>query len=819
MAVVDQVAQLQDALSGRYTIVRELGRGGMATVYLARDERHDRLIALKVVRQDLGAVLGHGRFLREIAIAAGLTHPHILPLHDSGEAAGSLYYVMPYIEGETLRERLVRERQLPVADALEITRQVADALAYAHSHNVVHRDIKPENILLQGGQAFVADFGIARAISAARGDTISEPGLAIGTPAYMSPEQAEGSSELDGRADLYSLACVLYEMLAGDPPYTGASAHAIIARQQNETPRSLRVVRPTIPVTVEGAVRTALEKVPADRFATVSQFVEALSRPDGTVRQARPRRAGRFRTITFVLAVAGAGAGWLAWQRLGPVRTAGLGVQPTHIAVLYFDDRSEAGRFQHIAGGLTEDLIDELSQVPALHVISPNGVRPFIDNRVAPDSIARTLQVGTLVGGSLESSAAGLRLTVRLIDAATGVQLESRTLERPMGDLFSLERDLAQEVARFLREHLGQQIQLQERRTGTRSVAAWERTREAEQWREVALVLKREGDNVGANRALVRADSLFDEAIRLDPKWVDPIVLRGWVEAERVAVDETEEPAGLIGPIAEGLRQAERALALRPGHPPALELRGTLRYHQWKSLGADSGDIAAAERDLRAAAVPENPSQARAWGTLSAVLQVRGRLAEASLAAQRAYEVDAFLSDSPNILFRLYHTSLDLGRGKDAIKWCQTGRRRFPERWEFAYCELTILLWPGLVAPDVARTWQLVADLEQLSTPEWRTAYGPRWQLMAAGVLERAGLGDSAEGVIRRARAAAPADPEMDFHEAAARVLGGDRDRAAHLLGRFLAGSPQFKPYIRVHPVFRTLQDDARFEGLMDQNE
>jgi tetratricopeptide (TPR) repeat protein len=233
-------------------------------------------------------------------------------------------------------------------------------------------------------------------------------------------------------------------------------------------------------------------------------------------------------------------------------------------------------------------------------------------------------------------------------------------------------------------------------------------------------------------------------------------------------------------------------------------------------MASDTSEIVAAERDLRAAAVPENPSQARAWGTLSAVLQARGRLAEASLAAQKAYEVDAFLTDSPKILFRLYHTSLDLGRGDEAIKWCETGRRRFPERWDFSFCELTILLWPGLVAPDVPRAWQLVSDLERMSTPEERAAYRARWQMMAAGVLERAGLADSAEAVMQRARAAAPDDPDMDFHEATARVLRGQRDEAARLLGRFLAARPQFRSYIRVDPVFRPLQDDPRFRALIE---
>jgi tetratricopeptide (TPR) repeat protein len=385
-----------------------------------------------------------------------------------------------------------------------------------------------------------------------------------------------------------------------------------------------------------------------------------------------------------------------------------------------------------------------------------------------------------------------------------------------MGDLFSLQRDLAEEVSRFLRERLGQQVQLQESRTGTRSVAAWARTREAEQLRNEARALNAQGDTAAARRALALVDSLLHFANRLDPKWADPLVLLGWTAADRIVWHEGETPDTFPESLREGLRQAERALALRPNYPPALELRGTLMYERWKAMGSNTGSIAAAERDLRAAAVPENPSQARAWGTLSALLQTQGRLAEASLAAQKAYEVDAFLIDSPTILFRLYYTSLDLGRGDEAIKWCQTGQHRFPERWEFAYCELTILLWPGLVAPDVARAWHLVSDLERLSTPEERAAYGPRWQMMAAGVLERAGLADSAEAVIRRARAAAPDDPEMDFHEATARVLHGERDEAARLLSRFLASRPQYRSYIQASPVFRPLRDDPRFGALFE---
>jgi serine/threonine-protein kinase len=273
------------ALAGRYRIERELGAGGMAVVYLADDPRHGRPVAVKVMRSELAAALGPERFLREIRIAARLRHPNIVPLYDSGEADGLLYYVMPYIEGESLRDRLRRERQLPVDEALGIAREVADALAHAHEHELIHRDIKPENILLEGGHAVVADFGIARAVgSAATTQLTTATGLAIGTPAYMSPEQALGDAAVDARSDVYALGCVLYEMLAGEPPYTGPTPQAIVARQLAEPVRSLRIVREAVPDQLERAVMRALARVPADRFpsATAPGWEAAVRRrPDG----------------------------------------------------------------------------------------------------------------------------------------------------------------------------------------------------------------------------------------------------------------------------------------------------------------------------------------------------------------------------------------------------------------------------------------------------------------------------------------------------------------------------------------------------------
>ena len=320
--------RLSAALADRYAIERELGQGGMATVYLAQDVRHDRKVALKVLRPELSAILGAERFLQEIKTTANLQHPHILSLFDSGEADGLVFYVMPYVEGESLRDRLKREHQLPVEDAVRIAREVADALEYAHRHGIVHRDIKPENILLHGGHALVADFGIALAASRSEGGTrMTETGMSLGTPHYMSPEQAMGEREITPKADIYALGCVLYEMLTAEPPFVGPTAQAIIARVMTEEPRSLTLQRRTIPPHVEAAVRTALEKLPADRFASAAQFAEALGRTDftgaatraGTATRAAVPATTRQRLLValpWALAVLGIGtATWLTTHR------------------------------------------------------------------------------------------------------------------------------------------------------------------------------------------------------------------------------------------------------------------------------------------------------------------------------------------------------------------------------------------------------------------------------------------------------------------------------------------------------------------------
>jgi serine/threonine-protein kinase len=320
----DPIARLNEALVERYAIERELGQGGMATVYLARDLKHNRSVALKVLKPELAAVVGSERFLAEIETTANLQHPNILPLYDSGEADSFLYYVMPYVDGETLRERLETEKQLPVEEAVRIATAVANALDFAHEHGVVHRDIKPGNILFQAGQPVVGDFGIALAVGAGGGARLTETGLSVGTPYYMSPEQATGDQRVGARSDIYSLGCVLYEMLVGDPPYLGSTAQAVLGQIISGKPVSTTEKRSAVPVHVDASVRKALERVPADRFATAAELAAALANPgfrhgEGATQGAAVARSrglnGALAATTVVLAAA---LGWTILQPRGP---------------------------------------------------------------------------------------------------------------------------------------------------------------------------------------------------------------------------------------------------------------------------------------------------------------------------------------------------------------------------------------------------------------------------------------------------------------------------------------------------------------------
>ena len=369
----ERISSLAAALTERYRLEREIGAGGMATVYLAEDVRHHRKVAIKVLHPELSAVLGPDRFLKEIELTASLQHPHILPLFDSGSADGKLWYAMPFIEGETLRTRLQREHQLPIGDAMRIASEAADALDYAHRRGVVHRDIKPENILLHDGHALVADFGIALAVEQAGGARMTQTGLSLGTPAYMAPEQAMGERSVDARADIYALGAVTYEMLVGEPPFTGPTAQAILAQVITAEPRSLTIQRKSVPASVDAAVRTALEKLPADRFASAKEFADALARASDPVRTPRGDSVERRRGLpVWALAAEGAvlvAASVAAFQFGAHRRVATLPV--VFQQVTFADQAIAAARFAADGRTIVFDAMRR-SSTPAIYVIRPD---------------------------------------------------------------------------------------------------------------------------------------------------------------------------------------------------------------------------------------------------------------------------------------------------------------------------------------------------------------------------------------------------------------------------------------------------------------
>jgi serine/threonine-protein kinase len=421
--MTDPIAQLRTALAGRYTLGHELGRGGMAHVYLARDLQHDRDVAVKVLRPDLISSVSTERFLREIQIEARLQHPHILPLHDSGSAGGLLYYVMPYVQGETLRDRLARERQLTLDTALRITREVGDALSYAHSQGVVHRDIKPSNILLTPNHAIVADFGVARAIAVAGTEQITESGLIIGTPAYMSPEQASGEAAVDGRADLYALGCVLYEMLAGDPPFHGRTAQALLARHRSDPPPSLQVVRPNLPPHVQAAVETALAKVPAERFDSVDRFIVALGGEGAGETRPRPaRRRARWGALGLLIAGGLAGMWRLARSpppTLDPNRVVVFPLRETGV------DRGEGENVATLIGYALEGT-RPLSWLEGWDFLNPS--QRADPGRLTPEvarEISRTRRAGYYIDGAIVGGPESVTVVLRLHDV-TGDSISRR---------------------------------------------------------------------------------------------------------------------------------------------------------------------------------------------------------------------------------------------------------------------------------------------------------------------------------------------------------------------------------------------------------
>jgi TolB-like protein/tRNA A-37 threonylcarbamoyl transferase component Bud32/Flp pilus assembly protein TadD len=464
----DPLPRLKLALGGRYALGQEIGRGGMATVYRAHDLKHDRRVAVKILLPEVAASLGTDRFLQEIRFVAGLNHPHILPLHDSGEAEGFLYYVMPYVEGETLRDRLTREKQLPVEETLALAESVAEALDYAHRRGVIHRDVKPENILLQEGQAVVTDFGVASPMKGAAADSRDEAGAAVGTPEYMSPEACLSDRELDGRSDEYALACVLYEMLAGHPPFTAATFHAVVARHLRDDVPPLATVRPDVPGPMAAAIVRALAKEPAERWPSLQAFAEAL-------------HAGA------------AGHEEAAARSVAVLPLANLGGGPDA---------------EFLSDGLTDEIITALTRIEELRVVSRTSAFAFKGTGQDVRAIGRQLHVRSVLEGGVQRDGDRLRVSVRLVSVADGYLLWSDRYDRQMRDVFAIQDEIAQNVARALRVILTDDERRALARAPTRDVSAYE-----------TYLRGRTYFRQARRKSLQYAREMFQQAIAIDPSF------------------------------------------------------------------------------------------------------------------------------------------------------------------------------------------------------------------------------------------------------------------------------------------------------------
>jgi len=756
---VGEHSPLTGMLADRYCIERELGRGGMATVYLAHDVRHDRRVAIKVLHEQLAESLGRERFLREIRLAAKLTHPHILPLHDSGEVPGGhpgrsqeaalLYFVMPVMEGQTLRDRLRQDGQLPVDSAVRIASEVADALDYAHRHDVVHRDIKPENILLHEGHAIVADFGVGKAVAAASSEsgTFTQIGVTVGTPAYMSPEQAAGD-ELDGRSDLFALGCVLYEMLTGETAFTGTTAQAMIASRFIQTPREVAAVRPTVPDSVSQTVARLLAKAPADRHATGAHVITALtSAPTPLV---------------------------VAARRVD---------DEASIAVLPFASLSRDADDEFFADGVTEEILNALAQIPRLRVAGRSSAFSFKGKNEDLRSVGAKLNVSTILEGTIRRAGNRLRVTAQLSKVSDGYQLWSERYDRVAEDVFAVQDEIAGAIAGRLRLTLDAAQTGRSANPPTQHLGAYE------------LYLKGRALLYQRGRSIAKALECFQQAVTLDPDYA-----QAWA-----GIADSYTTTGYSG-LARGsdvkpkaIAAARRALELDPNLAEAHNAFACATL-VWER------DYALAEREFKRA-IELNPSytQAQAWYGLFYLLWIAARAREAYEVLHAAVENDP-LSGYLQVILAFAETVN--GRHDHAIAHARRGVELDPNSY--------LAHWSLMEALAHAGQYE-----EAALCSESALAISGRhvWALCGlASIYAACGKREEARRIFAEARERETREymqPCMMIYAAAA---AGDMDTAIMYADRAeCERDPLFVVLARLWPEYDPLRPDPRFRAIVDR--
>lgn len=876
-------ARLQAALLDRYRIDRELGRGGFAVVYLAHDIRHDRSVALKVLHDEIAADVGADRFEREVKLAARLQHPHILGVFDSGTADGRLYFTMPFVEGETLRQRLQRERQLPVPDAVGIAREVADALHYAHEHGVVHRDIKPENILLIGRHAMVADFGIARALRGAgvvgSGDTaaLTQTGITIGSPGYMSPEQVSGGRDLDARSDIFALGCVLYEMLAGEAPFDDPTIQARIARTIAEEPRPIARIRPTVSEALDAIIAKALAKAPADRYATAAQFADALgdtlsttrsstvdarTRADSSARVPNRSLVGRYGVVALAAALVVAAA-LFAW------RSRDASPPGNALAVLPFESTGTAEDAE-FADGITEEVRGKLTAVPGLRVVARTSSNQYRGTRKSPRELGAELGVQYILTGTVRwangaTGARHVRVTPELISTESGDTKWQEGFDEEMSDVFKVQSGIATKVATALGANLGTETQVALSAKPTRNLEAYQEYLRGESateamsrndgialaegmahyeravaldtsfalaWTRVALTSIANFQVNANDEHARRAESATARAARLSPD--NPQVRRAASRLYRIV---RKDYAGAMAQIDTGLMHDPNNVDLLSTASSTSALLG-----RWD---------AAVDYAKRAAAL--DPRNANAASAVLTILHGTRRFAEADEWASKAL---ALSPGNVSIIENAVINRVSMGDLPGAQGIVHNGLQHADTTELVAYFALFQEMMWVLDEPLLRRLTQMTPAQFRNNRQQWALKVGRTWLLLGDTARGRA-YGDSSRIIAEAQLASYPNDAQLhELHGRALALMGrnaeaiaeaerslkmrettldqttgayvryqvarilvqaGAFDRALEILEPLLTTNfADISPaWLRLEPVFRPLKGNPRFERIV----